>query len=89
MNNKFKISAIFSALILCLFLTTTEGMRILPLEEEVSMISRNFEPETGLINRPEMPILTRETRGSKSNPWPRGVPVFAYPDRYKAPIAGP
>ena len=88
MNNKFKIGAIFSALLFCLFLTTTEGMRILPLEEDV-MISRSFESETRLINRPEMPILTRETRGSKSNPWPRGVPVFAYPDRYKAPIAAP
>ena len=88
MNNKLKVGAIFSGLILCLCLNTAEGMRILPLEEDV-MIPRNFEPETRLINRPEMPILTRETRGSKSNPWPRGVPVFAYPDRYKAPIAGP
>ena len=85
MSNKFKIAAIFSALILCLFLTTAEGMAILPLD----LSKRRFELETGLINRPEMPILTRETRGSKSNPWPRGVPVFAYPDRYKAPIAGP
>ena len=85
MNNKFKIGAIFSALIICLLLITTEGMAILPLD----LSKRRFELETGLINRPEMPILTRETRGSKSQAWPRGVPVFAYPDRYKAPIAGP
>ena len=31
-------------------------------------------------------IITRETR---SNPWPRGSPVYRYPNRGFTPIGGP
>ena len=88
---KFKIGAIFFTLIFCLALTT-EGM-VIPLQEYSMLFKRSTIPETetGLINRPEMPsILTGGiTREKRSNPWPRGSPVYRYPNRGFTPIGGP